>query len=155
MPHDNLVNDIGDFQNVFIDKYVWEQTKRKHYNESLASESSVKMIREATQLIQMDIDKALCKFNELIKRSAEDMKKRICIGRKRKENTWFDQECRSFRNSVRKALRRYRRTLDSDDCFKLCKIRREYKNLVHLKKKLFNELMINKLITSIGNQQDF
>ena len=105
-------------------------------------------------LIDTDVNKALLVINRIIKLAAPGMKK-ITRPNKNREQGWFDSECRNFRKKLRKALRLFRRSLTNDDRFNYCKIRREYKNLLIVKKKLYNNLMIKKLVDSIKEHETF
>lgn len=109
-----------------------------------------------TQLIDVDVNKALDMFNDILRKAAECMKKRIFVTNHSRRNTeWFDQECRLERKNVRKLLRRFRKTLNHDDRNAYCKARREYKNLLCRKKKMFHDGLLNELINSVKNQQEF
>ena len=90
-----------------------------------------------TQLIDVDVNKALDMFNDILRKAAKCMKKRIFVTNYRRRNTeWFDQECRLERKNIRKLLRRFRKTLNHDRNA-YCEARREYKNLFCRKKKCF------------------
>ena len=54
-----------------------------------------------------------------------------------------------------KNLENYKRTNKPEDRHKFCKCRREYKHLLHRKKKQFNDNAISMLVDSIDNQQNF
>ena len=154
-PNEDIVDTQETVTNEVFEKFIWDQEKAQQYGGSLSSASSRRLLDEALQLIDLDINLALNKFNELIKLTAASMKKRIRPNCFRKERKWFDQECINFRKKVRKALRRYRRSLNNEDRFTFCKVRREYKNLLYLKKKQFNAAIIEKLVSVVHNQQDF
>ena len=154
-PNVNTYRVINDVDKQFVEKFVWDPTKSDDYKDTLNSDSTQLLLEEAIHLIDTNIDLALDKFIEVIKMSAVAMKKRVCLNREKKDHVWFDHECKEFRRKVRRALRRYRRTLHSEDRFNFCKTRREYKNLLHVKKKQFNKSMIEKLLNSIDSQKDF
>jgi hypothetical protein len=75
-------------------------------------------------------------------------------GRKKKQD-WFDAECKNMQKRVRKLLKTYRKSLSADDRFSYCKTRREYKNMLLCKQKKYNASVVDSLISSINNQQDF
>ena len=70
------------------------------------------------------------------------------------DQPWFDQEYKDFRKRLHKALRRFRSSLSNDDWFVFCTVR-QYENLLHCKKRRFKALMVDKLVHSVGNQQEF
>ena len=72
----------------------------------LLSEEVTLISEQATELININIDAALDKFNDGINRAGECMKKTITLG-KIKNNLWFDSECREKRAKVRQALRKF------------------------------------------------
>ena len=48
----------------------------------------------ATQLIDVDVNKASDMFNDILRKATESMKKRIFVTNYSRQNAeWFDQEC--------------------------------------------------------------
>jgi CRISPR/Cas system-associated protein endoribonuclease Cas2 len=154
-PNDMFVFNDLICQEGVIEKYIWNDTLKDGYVNSLLSSPSSSRLEDAISLIDSDVDQALCLLNGIIKDSAEQMKKRIYLNGKRKEETWFDKECREARRLVRKTLRRFRKTLSDEDRFEFCKSRREYKNLLFLKKKVYKSTELDKLVKSVDDQQEF
>ena len=70
------------------------------------SEEVTLIFEQATELININIDAALEKFNDGINRAGECMKKTIKLG-KIKNNLWFDSKCREKRAKARLALRKF------------------------------------------------
>ena len=73
----------------------------------------------------------------------------------RKLDEWFDWEWEVGRRTVRRLLKKYRRSLLADDRGAFCLARREYKNMLKKKKKDFYDVLLAKLISSVKNQKDF
>ena len=113
------------------------------------------ILDEAISLIDLDIDKTFDIFNNCIKAKAECMKKQVTIKNGRKLDEWFDWECEVGRRTVRRLLKKYRRSLLADDRGAYCLARREYKNMLKKKKKDFYDVLLAKLISSAKNQKDF
>ena len=65
---------------------------------------------------------------------AECMTKRTFLNRHKQSDEWFDFDCR---RNVQKMLRKFRHTLNADDCNALRIARREYKNLLKKKEKQY------------------
>ena len=152
---ENII-DVHDSRSLeFIEKFCWDQALVNQYVNLLSCANSRSLMEEAIRFIDVDVNVALRKFTELIKISARDMKKRICVNGRKYDNGWFDKECRDYRKKVRKALKDYRKTLKEEDRFNFCKIRREYKHFLNIKKKAFNARMIDRLVGAINDQKEF
>ncbi len=148
----NNISDHGQF----IEKFYWKIEHQQLFSDLMNSVETHERLLYVTQLIDVDVNKALDMFNDILRKAAECMKKRIFVTNHSRRNTeWFDQECRLERKNVRKLLRRFRKTLNHDDRNAYCKARREYKNLLCRKKKMFHDGLLNELINSVKNQQEF
>ena len=70
--------------------------------------------REATELIDSNINKPRLKFNEGLPTAVQCMKKSTVIGKEKKQ-IWFDLECRESRQVLRQQLRKYHKSnVDTD-----------------------------------------
>jgi hypothetical protein len=112
-------------------------------------------LHNAEKLVETDVNLALEMFNSCIKTQAESMKQSVCYGKKSKKDDWFDSDCRNARRNVRRALRHFRTTLVKCDRVKYCQLRREYKNLLHRKKKTYNDGLLNKILASVNDPKQF
>ena len=137
-----------------IEKYQWNGDFANAFYVSMTSEEANSVFDRALNLIDADVNAALGIFNDFVKRQAVSMKKIIYSGKKGKSE-WFDKECRDERRNVRMLLRRFRKCQNEVNRVAYCRTRREYKNLLFRKKKLFNDLLFNKLVSSIDDQQAF
>ena len=72
------------------------------------------------------------------------MKKKVYVNRPRRSHAWFDKECREIRQYVRKLLRKFRKTLAPTAGIAFCQTRREYKTLLHNKRKEYNQSLADK-----------
>lgn len=106
-------------------------------------------------LIEENVTEALYKFNDILRKSAECMKQRICVSKGHNRNSWFDEECKSARRDVRKLLRIFKKTSGTTDRNNFCIARREYKNLLLRKRKMFNDLLFKRITDSVNDQQEF
>ena len=152
---DNIIADDPCESNATTEKYSWKDEFANSFKLSLLSAESHTLFNHAIEMIDIDIHIALDIFNECIKNAAVCMRKTVRVNGRSKQQDWYDGECRMGKRLVRRLLRRYRRTRSDVDRIDFCKSRREYKNLLFRKRKMFNAMMINKLITSINTQQDF
>ena len=139
----------------YVDKFVWNIENMQVFIDEFKLEHIKLKLDIALGQIDVDIDLALDTFNNCIRDAAECMKKRVPMSARRKSCEWFDRECVSGRRNVRRLLRIYRRTLSATDRHAYCKCRREYKNMLYCKRKIFHNTVIDKLVTVIDDQQAF
>ena len=100
----------------------------------------------------MDINEALQSFNDCLKQNAEYMKRKTYVNRPKRMDEWYDEEYVIFaRKNVRKLLRKFRKSLDRAESVDYCCARREYKKLLQLKRKKFNENVLNNLMQSVSD----
>ena len=64
-----------------VQKFVWDHTYAQTSYEMLLSEEVTLIFEQATELININIDAALEKFNDGINRAGECMKKTITLGK--------------------------------------------------------------------------
>ena len=123
---------------VEIEKYRWNQEKADEYCHSLLSNEISFIFDKATDLIDVDIEAALDKFNEGIILAAQCMKRTFKFGNKIKNSPWFDAECRKMRSDVRLSLRKYTKFKDKQDGDSLRIIytekRKQYKQVLKQKR---------------------
>ena len=89
-----------------LQRYVWDQTKAQEYSAMYSSEDISALFKHAFNLIDIDIEAALQKFNEGIYRAGHCMQRTVVAGND-KNNPWFDHECRVKRRLLRQTLRKY------------------------------------------------
>jgi hypothetical protein len=149
--NDNTPND----DNGTCEKMCWNPENHNAFMELLGSKQTEEMLKQAVSLIDSNVNDALKVFNECLHDTAIMMKRLIYCKSRKKEQDWFDSECRLFRKSVRRALRKFRRTNLPNDRFDYCKLRREYKHLLSRKKSTYNKNIIDELLMSINDQKLF
>ena len=76
------------------------------------------------------------------------------LGKKRTASIWFDYECVTTRRNVRKLLRKFRKSLNTEDLESYCKSRK-YKNLLKHKKEQYKDRQLSELLDTLGNQSEF
>ena len=141
-------------EKTYIEKFVWQEVKSEQFVNAFFTDRLKLMLDEAIQLIPIDCNLALERFNATITDAAACMKKRMCLGMYR-TNQWFDNECHNKRKEVRKLLKKFRKTNNSIDRENYCRSRRAYKYLLDKKKKEHSRNIIGKLIASIDKQNTF
>ena len=152
---DANVNNVngGDNDNKKIEKYEWNNDKADIFMNGMKTENASRNLKEAELLIETDVNTALHKFNDIIREHAKCMKRNVVLGKKR-EN-WFDSDCYSQRKNVRKQLRAFRKSNTTQNRDQYCKARKEYKNLLYMKKKTFYASLLEKLINTVNDGQSF
>ena len=106
-------------------------------------------------MLRCNVNEALGMFIDTVKEAGECMKQHVCVNRPASKVQWFDVECRNARRNVRRLLRIFKKTLDSQDSTKFCIARREYKRLLKTKKRIFNCALLMKISDSAKDQQEF
>ena len=76
-----------------LQRYVRDQTKAQDYSAMYSSEDISSLFEHAVNLIGIDTEAALQKFNEGIYRAGHCMQRTVVVGND-KNNPWFDHECR-------------------------------------------------------------
>ena len=133
-PKENICNAEACYQEQIIEKFVWNSGNGQVFATYMCTDETCAMLDRVIDLIDFDLDEALYLFDSCIKEKAECMKKQIRINKSRKLDEWFDWECKVARKNVRRLLKKFRRSLHSEDCNSFCIARREYKNTLKRKK---------------------
>ena len=98
---------------------------------------------------------ALKIFNKCMPEATHCMVTKTPLGKKKTANNWFDYECVTTRRNVRKLLRKFRKSLNTEDRESYCKSKRKYKHLLKHKKKQYKDRQLSKLLDTLGNQSEF
>ena len=79
------------------------------------------------------------------------------IGKKKKRDDWFDNECVQKKNTVQRALKRFQRSKKENTDYRETYVteRKEYKRLLARKKTEFGQARIAKLKQSINDPKLF
>ena len=148
-----VVNNSGGRE--YVDRFMWDSNKKETFINAFKLNHIKSKLTVAVEQIDVNIDIALDTFNNCIREAANCMKKRVPVINGKKLCEWFDHECASGRRNVRRLLKIHRRTLHSTDRHAFCKSRREYKNMLYRKKKMFNNAAMDRLLSVIDDQQSF
>ena len=108
-----------------INRIVWKNEKIESFLQSVKSAQIQEQINNATSLIGTDINMALKIFNKCMLEAAHCMVTKTPLGKKKTVNNWFDYECVTTRRNVGKLLRKFRKSLNTEDRESYCKSRRE------------------------------
>ena len=145
------VNPCKEFK---YEKYQWDESTAEEFLRESRTLETKEMLDEAIQMIDLDINAALNKFNECIFKAGKCMKKTIYMG-KGKYQTWFDKECRVAKKSLRKLLRKFHDRNTDQDRTEYNNKRREYKELLRNKKVAYRTKTLNYIQENIQNSSGF
>ncbi len=137
-----------------FEKYVWNQENNLEFLSRLSSDEVKDCFREATELIDSDINKSLLKFNEGLLTAGQCMKKSIIIGKEKKQ-IWFDLECRESRQVLRQQLRKYHKNNVDTDRLSYTQKRKEYKELLRVKKTAHRQKVLDALHKAKNDPKTF
>jgi hypothetical protein len=138
-------------------KFKWDGEKANTFSTLLNSEESSAQLHEAMDLIDTNIDQAVSKFNETILKASECMKKTIRVKNddKQSSNKWYDRDCIAKKKDARKALRSFQNTSSHENKQKYNATRKEYKETIREKKKVYKTKIHQSLSDSKHNSQKF
>lgn len=151
----NVCQNVQQHKNEFMERYIWKSNNAEDFSNKMNSHSTRLKLAEAIDHIPVNVNEALDMFNDIVKQAAECMKETVCMDRVKRHDKWFDQECRIARQNVRKLLRKFNKTLEPSDRYCYCTARREYKNMISMKKLAYNNQLYHQIESSIGDQKDF
>ena len=141
--------------NASFTRVVWQPEKEDLVKQSLLTDDVQYKLYCSSILVDTDIDLALDLFNECMRDCSKCMEKKIGCNSNREKKSWFDDECICRRRTLRKQLRKFRKTLSSEDRHMYCKSRREYKHMLNAKKKCYKDKQFSELLDSLPNQTMF
>jgi hypothetical protein len=153
--NENVRQPVAQEKREIIEKYVWKCDHADDFTGMINSDEIRLRLLEALDLIDLNVAGALDMFNNAVKQAAECMKQTIRINESKRQDKWFDAECRLARQNVRKLLRKFHKTLDVSDRNLYCTARREYKNMLTRKRLMYNDLLCKQIVSSVNNQQEF
>ena len=114
---------------------------------------------EATEQVARDPNKALDIFVSLLLNAAGPMKKTFFNRKGKKQGApWFDSECRQSKQSVKRLLRRWKRTKGGSDRVTYATERTKHHSLLQKKeeeKKEYEENKCEGLTKNLWDQQSF
>jgi len=138
-----------------LHKFVWNSDCGQQFTDALKAESCKEKLIQALNLLDTNVDEAIETFNGAIKECASCMSRNVVLQNGPRKFEWYDYECVVSRRHVRQLLRKFRKSSDQVDRNAYCKARREYKNLLYKKKKLFNDNVYNELLSAVHDQKQF
>ena len=113
-PKEKLAENNQINQEVKFEKYCWNNDNKEQFLENLTNDRCQTLLTDALNLVDIDLNEALEKFNEGIKEGAQCMKSVITLNGKRVQK-WYDYECTVKKREVRKTFRKFKNELEKKD----------------------------------------
>ena len=151
----NVVNINYDMPNVnnYVTKYTWDAHKLSTFTDAVSHVTTVVKLDECAVLLENDFENSVCTFNDIVLNAATCMKKTFKESSTphKPKCSWFDDECKIKKKEIRTLLNRHKRSDTDDSKLRFISARRDYKQLLKLKRKRFCKHKENKLVTSCFN----
>ena len=135
---------------------VWSEDSLVDYLQKLESHDFSCCIQEASQALLTNINTSIDIFIKGLHNAAASMIK--TVGNKKERKTeWFDKECAQKKRTVKRYLRLFQRSKKQNLDYrnKYVDERKQYKQLLMLKKKDYDESRIKKLKQSASDPRTF
>ena len=143
-------------QATVVTKLVWQDNLTRTFQNNVRSSVFTNTLGEATEQIARDPNKALDIFVSLLLNAAEPMKKTFFNRKGKKQGApWFDSECRQSKQSVKRLLRRWKRTKGGSDRVSYVTERTKHHKLLQKKKREYEENKCEGLTKNLRDQQSF
>ncbi|MES9883367.1 MAG: endonuclease/exonuclease/phosphatase family protein [Sedimenticola sp.] len=132
----------GEGETVGLKKYRWKETESISYKKTVEAKMQENSQSFHDSIENENLDQAIKIILDTVYSSSENMKtnsrtKKSAGQNKKKENAWFDEECKLLKARTLRSLRQFRitKTDNSLNEYKQCK--NDYKNTINSKKDLF------------------
>ena len=144
-------------EQVRVEKFFWSVNNLSTFVNCISSNAFLEQIKEATDLIDCDLEASLSLFTESLLNAAVSMKKTVVRGgsRKYRQAKWFDAECHAKKKEVKRCLKLFKKNGHSVDYDEYAKHRREYKALLKNKKSVDKKADIANLLESANDSKAF
>ena len=137
-----------------LDKYVWNTQDSGEFMTRLSATDVKNCFDEATELLEVDINRSLSRFTDGLHMAGTCMKKSVTIG-KDNSQSWFDAECRENRKRLRQRLRAFHKSNLVEDRILYNEKRKEYKQLLNNKKTAHRTKLLDSLQQNINDPKTF
>ena len=137
-----------------VDKLIWDANKEDEFTMAIGGEANMLLLEEACDLIDLNIDQALDKFQQILHSAGSCMKRTLVHGKERKEE-WFDAECHLTRKDVRRKLRKFNKSDKPNDRIDYNNKRKEYKELLRVKKANLKQKILDTLNNGTTSPTEF
>ena len=139
-----------------VSKIKWDSQKKDQFKEAEQSIESRNILKEATNLINLDLERAIERFTSYLLHISNCMIQTFKVrGGRKQDPTWYDKECSDKKKDTRKHLRKYRKTRADEDRLNYCRMRKEYKALQKEKRIQFQRDQLHNIISAKDDMTKF
>jgi hypothetical protein len=139
----------------FTGKYVWNKEKEGNFIEKFKSEDCQNLLKNATALLENDVNGALNVFVKCMKDASSCMYRNVKEKKVNIKSRWFDEECREAKKESRQKLKIFRKTRLDEDRIVYVQARKKYRLLIKHKKKIFKKVKADTLVSSMSDSSLF
>ena len=137
-------------------KFIWKDERVPEVVQNLQCDEVKSNLRQATEMIDCNIDKALDFFTQTLHSVAQCMQCTVKTGmRVRSCPRWFDLDCQLAKRDARKALTYSRNSGLAVDRKHYVILRNQYKTLIREKKETYSKELCQNLINHVSNSAAF
>lgn len=139
------------------EKIVWDNGKLDCFLETLRGDAFCDVIKNTSDKLVTSVDDAVSCLTDGLLNAANCMKKTVYKGRK--QNKWFDRECKEKQKELRKAWRQFCRPVGKEEkdrrrrLFTEC--RQIYRRMLTLKKQEYRERKLSNLVEKANDSKLF
>ena len=137
-----------------MDKIKWDPGREGDFKTALVSPAVKLLLDEACMLIDVNVNRAITKFQEILHMAGSCMKKTLTCGIKRKQ-PWFDAECHAKRKEVRQHLRKFNDSNTQNDRVVYNIKRNEYTELIRVKRINHRQSILDTLNNENASPSEF
>jgi len=144
-------------QPITVEKIVWDCEQEQCFLANVRSDTFLAALRDSCSLLDTaDVDNSLLQFKNALMLASECMKKSVTYNKRNKStHSWYDDECRSSKLNVRRALRKYFRTKSVLDKQAYLARRKDYKLLLKRKERDAKLAKLDALLNCMDKPSEF
>jgi hypothetical protein len=137
-------------------KLKWDPSKSQLYLDFLLSVDGQRRLDDALNSIVDSAERALGEFVSLILDAGQCMRRSVNFAaRTRRNNAWFDEECRKLKRDANRALNKYMRTLKDADRILYTQKRADYQTKLREKKNIHKQNLRDSLLENKNDSTSF
>ena len=152
--------DVNEISAYSYEKHIWDVKHIDQFNREWKDNDINQNVQQLDQIMHNDVDltsDCITAFSELLINCAHMMLKTVSFdpSKSRSNATWFDSECYRMKRDVRKYLRKYRNDRSPENKVIYVQHRKQYKNLIKYKKRVYINTKSNNLMYNLNDPISF
>ena len=143
--------------NNIIETIVWNVEKLDYFMKEITSYDFKSKVECLMNSMPVDFNNAVNEFTSLLSNAACTMKKKVYIipEKPTHNNSWFDVECQNLKDTLRRILHKYSNNRSQENKDQYVALRREYKQLLDSKKRIYSENKVASLCEHLNDSSMF